>query len=144
MEELNLHAVATRAVSGVFALMSRQFVINFISLAASLIIYTILPKSDIGIYTVAIAMQRIISFFTDFGLGAALIQKKEELNDADTSTTFTLQATITLTIFIIVLILSPLLMSFFKLNDSGIILLLVLVFSIFLSSFKIIPSILLE
>jgi PST family polysaccharide transporter len=144
MEELNIHAVATRAVSGVFALISRQFVINLISLCAALIIYTILPKEDIGIYTVAIAMQRIISFFTDFGLGAALIQKKEELNDADTSTTFTLQAIITFVIFIIILILSPLLMSFFKLNDSGIRLLLVLVFSIFLSSFKIIPSILLE
>jgi O-antigen/teichoic acid export membrane protein len=144
MEELNIHAVASRAVSGIFALISRQLVINIISLGTALIIYTVLPKEDIGIYTVAIAMQRVISFFTDFGLGAALIQKKEELNDAETSTTFTLQSIITFAIFIIVLILSPFLASFFKLSDSGVMLLLVLVFSIFLSSFKIIPSILLE
>lgn len=144
MEELNIQTITGRAVSGVFALISRQFIINLISLAASLIIYTLLPKDDIGIYTVVIAMQRIISFFTDFGLGAALIQKKEELKDSDLSTTFTLQSLLTFAVFIIVLLTLPLLTNFFKLNEGGVRLLLVLVFSIFLSSFKIIPSILLE
>ena len=144
MEELSTRTIAGRAVSGIAALVSRQFVINLISLSASLIIYSILPKEDIGIYTVVIAMQRVISFFTDFGLGAALIQKKEELTDSDISTTFTLQSILTFAIFIIVLLTLPLLTNFFKLNPSGAKLLLVLVFSIFLSSFKIIPSILLE
>lgn len=144
MEELSVHTIAARAVNSIAALVSRQFIINLISLAASLIIYSILPKEDIGIYTVVIAMQRVISFFTDFGLGAALIQKKEELTGSDLSTTFTLQSVMTFAIFILVVILLPLLINFFKLNASGANLLLVLVFSIFLSSFKIIPSILLE
>lgn len=144
MEELSTRTVASRAVSGIAALVSRQFVVNLISLAASLIIYSILPKEDIGIYTVVVAMQRVISFFTDFGLGAALIQKKEELTESDLSTTFTLQSVLTFAVFLLVLALLPLLINFFKLNASGTNLLLVLVFSIFLSSFKIIPSILLE
>lgn len=144
MQELSIHTVAAKAVSGIAALISRQFVVNLISLSASLIIYSILPKDDIGIYTVVIAMQRVISFFTDFGLGAALIQKKQELTESDLSTTFTLQSILTLAVFIIVLIFLPFLISFFGLNPSGTGLLLVLVFSIFLSSFKIIPSILLE
>lgn len=144
MEELSVNTIAARAVKGIAALVSRQFIINLISLAASLIIYSILPKEDIGIYTVVIAMQRVISFFTDFGLGAALIQKKEQLTDSDLSTTFTLQSILTFAIFVLTLLLLPLLINFFKLNASGSNLLLVLVFSIFLSSFKIIPSILLE
>lgn len=144
MEELSIQTIAGRAVSGVFALISRQFIVSLISLSASLIIYSILPKDDIGVYTVVVAMQRIISFFTDFGLGAALIQKKDKLLDSDLSTTFTLQSVLTFAVFVLVLLFLPLLINFFKLNAGGARLLLVLVFSIFLSSFKIIPSILLE
>jgi PST family polysaccharide transporter len=144
MEELSIHTVAARAVSGVLALISRTFVLNLVSFAASLIIFTELSKQDIGIYTAVIAMQRVISFFTDFGLGAALIQKKEELTDSDLQTTFTIQAGLTLGIFLVCLAVLPLISTFFKLNEAAEKLFLTLIFSIFLSSFKIIPSILLE
>src|SRR3989304_3625843 len=84
------------------------------------------------------------AFFTDFDLGAALIQKKEELKQGDITTSFTVQALITLSIFILVFIFLGQFAAFFKLNAQAQELLLVLVFTIFLSSFKTIPSILLE
>jgi len=144
MEKLNRDAIVKRSIRGVVTLMSRTFFVNIISLAAFLVITSVLKAQEIGIYTAIIAIQRVISFFTDFGLGAALIQKKDELKQEDITTTFTIQLGISLAIFILVLLSIGWLASFFKLNADAQMLLLVLVFTIFLSSFKTIPSILLE
>ncbi len=144
MEELDIVALSRKSMQGVIALISRQFVLQVISTVAFLLISSVLLPVDIGIYTAVIAMQRIISFFTDFGLGAALIQKNEALTQADLETSFTLQAVITLLIFILIFFLRDVITSYFKLNPSGERLLIALVFTIFISSFKTIPSILLE
>lgn len=144
MDELDITLIARRSVHGVFALISRQFILQLISLGAFFLISSLLRVSDIGIYTAVIAIQRIINFFTDFGLGAALVQKKEHITQNDITTSFTIQMGSTLLIFLLVFLFQGYIASFFKLNNAGIRLLLVLVFSIFLSSFKTIPSILLE
>lgn len=144
MEKLSIDLIVKRSIRGVFALISRTFFLNVISLAAFLVITSILKVSEVGIYTAVVAMQRVISFFTDFGLGAALVQKKQNLKQADIATAFTIQAGITLVIFILVLLLINPIALLFKLNNDAQRLLLVLVFTIFLSSFKTIPSILLE
>jgi PST family polysaccharide transporter len=144
MEKLNLDLIIKRSIPGVFTLISRTFFLNIISFVAFLVITSVLGASQIGIYTAVIAIQRVISFFTDFGLGAALVQKKDELKQEDITTSFTIQAIITFLIFILVLIFLGKLAAFFKLNMEAQKLLMVLVFTIFLSSFKTIPSILLE
>ena len=144
MENLNPDLIIKRSIRGVFTLISRTFFLNIISFIAFFVITSVLGASEIGIYTAVIAIQRVISFFTDFGLGAALIQKKQDLKQADITTTFTVQAIISGTIFIIVLLSLSTFANFFKLSDEAQKLLLVLVFTIFLSSFKTIPSIMLE
>ena len=144
MEELDIAAITKRSIRGIFALISRTFFLNLISFGAFLVITSVLAARDIGIYTAVIAIQRVISFFTDVGLGAALIQKKQELKQSDITTSFTIQAGLTLAIFLLVFMLNGAIASFFKLNEQGQRLLLVLVFTIFISSFKTIPSILLE
>ncbi len=136
--------IIKRSIRGVFTLISRTFVLNIISFISFLVITSILGASEIGIYVAVIAIQRVISFFTDFGLGAALIQKKEELKQEDITTSFTVQALISFSIFIIISVFLGKFAAFFKLNMEAQRLLLVLVFTIFLSSFKTIPSILLE
>lgn len=138
------NTIAQQTVQGILALVSRTFVLNILSFGTSLVIYTILAPRDVGIYTAVIAIQRVISFFTDFGFGAALIQKKEDLRREDLTTTFTIQVMLTFLIFIAVFSLQSVLMNFFKLSPVALRLLLALVFTIFLSSFKTIPSILLE
>ncbi len=144
MDELDLDAITKRIVGGVLALISRNFLLNFISIAAFIIISKKLTATDLGIYTVAINAQNLISFFTDFGLGAALIQKKDSLEEKDITTVFTLQFIITLVIFILAFVFLSQLAQLFRLNSAGAYLFLVLILSIFLSSFKLIPSILLE
>ncbi len=105
MEGPDILLLGRQSVKGVLALASRTFVLQLISIVAFLLISTILKPADIGIYTAVIAIQRIINFFTDFGLGAALIQKKQDLTQNDLKTSFTIQAGITLIIFVGILIL---------------------------------------
>ncbi len=144
MGELDILTLAKRSIYSIFALISRTFILNIISFGAFLVISSQLPASVLGVYTAVIAIQQIISFFTDFGLGAALVQQKGELDQRDITTSFTIQSIVTFVIFFVIVALRPVIMSFFKLNDDAFGLLLTLVFSIFLSSFKVIPSILLE
>lgn len=136
--------IGRSSAKGIAALASRTFILNLISFATSLVIFTILTPKDVGIYTAIIAIQRIISFFTDFGFGAALVQKKEELTVSDTTTTFTLQSIVTLCMFVFVFIFKDSIAHQFKFGEDAAILLVSLVFTIFLSSFKTIPSIILE
>jgi O-antigen/teichoic acid export membrane protein len=144
MEELDLLALGKQSVHGVLALISQTFVLQLISTAALVIVLTILTPADVGVFVAVTALRRIIDFFTDFGFGAALVQKKEELTQEDISTTFTIQAGITFLIFLGSVLLQKQVGGFLKLNSQGIGLFLALVFSVFLSSFKTIPAILLE
>lgn len=144
MEDLNIDTIAKRSIKGVIALTSRTFFLNIVSLIASLVVFTELSRSDVGVYIAVTAAQRVISFFTDFGLGAALVQKKEALTESDLATSFSIQFLITSIIFVLFFLLSNAIGSFFHFGQNGQTLLLVLVFLIFLSSFKMIPSILLE
>lgn len=137
-------AIGRRSVQGIVALSSRTFLVNLLSYAASLIIFSYLAPSDIGIYVSVLAIQRIISFLSDFGFGAALVQKKDEITIQDIRTTFTIQFFSTLSLFILIVLLRNGIAGYFHLSDKAVGLLLVLVFTIFLSSFKAIPSILLE
>lgn len=144
MDEVDILTVGKRSVHGIIALISRTFFLNVISYGTSLVIFTVLTPLDFGIYTAAIAGQRIISFFTDLGFGAALIQKKEPLEKSELKTAFSVQVVVTLFFFVVVLIFRDQIANFFQLGEKSLRLFLVLVFLIFLSSFKIIPSILLE
>lgn len=144
MEEHDLLTLGKQSVKGVLALISQTFVLQLISTGALLIVLTVLTPADVGIFVAVTAMRRIVDFFTDFGFGAALIQKKDELTQQDLRTSFTIQATITLLIFIVTFLLQSQVAGYLKLNIQGQKLLLALVFTVFLSSFKTIPSILLE
>lgn len=144
MQDLDVLTIARKSAHGIFALVSRTIFLQFISYGTSIIVFTLLLPSDVGAYTAAIAGQRIISFFTDFGLGAALVQKKGALVEEDIHTVFTLQMVVTFGFFILAFLFKNDIAGLFMLTQPALILFLVLVFCVFLSSFKIIPSILLE
>lgn len=143
-QDENIEGIGKKSAKGVAVLAFRQLILGAISTVASLVIFSILTPSEVGVYVAVIAAQRIISFFTDFGFGAALIQKKEAVTKDDVITTFTFQSSVTLGIFILVFLFQKQIGDLLRLNSEGATLFLVLVFTIFLSSFKTIPSILLE
>ncbi len=144
MEELDLINLGKQSIKGVLALISQTFIVQIISATALVIVLTVLTPAEVGIFVAVTAMRRIVDFFTDFGIGAALVQKKQELTLGDLRTSFTIQAGITLLIFIGTFLLRHQISGYLKLNTQGENLLLALVFTVFISSFKTIPSILLE
>lgn len=85
-----------------------------------------------------------MGYFSDIGLAAALIQKKEKPTLKEIRSTFTLQQILVIFTILILLLLTPLIKTFYGFSDDGKILLYVFAFSFFLSSLKTIPSILLE
>lgn len=146
MEEdfLNLQTVKARAVKGVVVLTGRTFFLSILSLVATGFLTVFLDPSQFGVFWIVSAIVNFLAYFSDIGLAAALIQKKEKINDTDLKTTFTVQVGLVLVILLVLYLASPLLAIHYSLSTSGKYLLYALGISLFLSSLKTIPSILLE
>ena len=144
MEELDIATVTKRSIRGVFALVSRTFFIQLISLGVVTVLYAVLDESAIGVFFLVSASIAFLSYFSDIGLAAALIQKKEALTSEDLKTTFTIQQILVVTVCLIAIFLSGFIGNLYSLNHEGILLFQALVVSFFFSSLKTIPSILLE
>lgn len=144
MEELDIATIVQRSVYGIFALVTRTFFIQLITFVVYFLLTVFLTPSVIGVYFVVSAVIAFLSYFSDVGLAAALIQKKEDITDAELTTTFTIQQILVVTVVVIALALSPLFGSFYHLHQSGVYLFQALVVAFFLSSLKTIPSIILE
>lgn len=114
-----------------------------LGLGANLVITILLSPTIYGIYITMLSIISLFNYFSDVGLAASLIQKKE-IDDQDLSTTFTVQQSMILTIVIIGFIATPWIMKFYNLATDGTYLYWALLAGFFLSSTKTIPSVLLE
>ena len=144
MEEIDIAVVTKRSIKGVFALTSRTFVIQMVGFASNLLLTIFLSPAVFGVYFVVSAAIAFLSYFSDIGLAAALIQKKEQITEEELRTTFTIQQILVVTVVIFALLISPLVAKFYNLKGEEILLYQALAVSFFLSSLKTIPSIILE
>jgi O-antigen/teichoic acid export membrane protein len=144
MEEIDIALVKKRSLTGVVALTSRTFLLQVIAFAATFFLTIFLSPQIFGIFYVVSAIINFLGYFSDIGLAAALIQKKESLTPEDLSTTFTIQQILVGSVVIIALLSSRPISNFYRLDATGLWLFRALVISFFLSSLKTIPSILLE
>jgi O-antigen/teichoic acid export membrane protein len=144
MEEIDIALVTKRSIKGIFALTSRTFVVQLVSFASNLLLTIFLSPAIFGVYFVVSAAIAFLSYFSDIGLAAALIQKKEEITQEELRTTFTIQQVLVGTVVILALALSPFIAKFYNLKSEEILLYQALAISFFLSSLKTIPSIILE
>jgi len=65
----------------------------------------------------------ILGYFSDVGLAAALIQKREKPSLEDIRSTFTIQQILVVTLLLIVLLLTPFLRNFYNISQPGVFLL---------------------
>ena len=144
MEELDIATITRRSIHGVFALVSRTFVIQIIRFAVFTLLFALLKQSEIGVFYIVSASIAFLSYFSDIGLAAALIQKKEPITDEELKTTFTIQQGLVITVVIIALFSAEWIGGFYHLDKNGVFLFQAFVFAFFLSSLKTIPSIILE
>lgn len=114
-----------------------------LGLVANFILTIVLTPSIYGIYILTLAIIPFLNFFSDIGLGAALVQKKN-VDENDIKTTFTIQQLMVLTVLSLAFLLTPFIRNFYNLPQEATYLYWAVLFSFFLSSLKTIPSIKLE
>lgn len=143
-DEITLEAVKERAVKGVAVLTGRTFLFSVVSLFATGLLTYYLAPGEFGVFWIVSAVVNFLAYFSDVGLAAALIQKKDKLSKEDLKTTFTIQQVLVLVLLAILFLGTPIIQRIYALTTAGVYLLYALGFSLFLSSLKTIPSVLLE
>jgi PST family polysaccharide transporter len=140
----NLNLIKKKSLSGIVALVSRSFVLQIIAFGSTFLLTLLLSPKVFGVYYLVSAVISFLNYFSDIGLAAALIQKKEAITEEDLASTFTIQEILIGSICILMYLGSPIIVGFYNLDNSGLWLLRSLVFAFFISSLKTIPSVLLE
>lgn len=142
--ELSLETIRRRSVSGVLALTSRTFflqVVNFTSFAVFTALFT---RVEFGAYGIVLAVRGFLTYFSDIGLAAALVQKKEKVTQEELKTTFIVQQMLVILLVAIGFAATPWLARWQQLTTQGVYLLWSFFIAFFISSLKTIPSVLLE
>lgn len=141
---LDIELIKKRAIAGIVTFTLRTFLIQAFTFFATFLLTILLDPAVFGIFFVVSAILNFFVYFSDIGLAAALIQKKEEPTRQDLATTFIIQQAIVLTLVFLGLVFSAKIAQFYSLDNQGLLLLRILIFSLVLSSLKTIPSVLLE
>src|SRR3990167_8391539 len=105
--ELNSAVISQRAVSGVFILTLRKFALRAISYLGGIFLARLLAPEIFGVFAIISFVINFFAFFSDVGLGAALIQKKEQLTKKDLAVTFTLQQILVVTVVLVIYLSAP-------------------------------------
>lgn len=141
---MDINDIKEKSVKGVVALTSRTFILQLIALGATFVLTILLDPATFGIFYIVSAIINFLSYFSDIGLAAALVQKKTEPTSDDLATTFTIQQLLIGMAVILALVLSNTVARFFGFGEGGLWLYRALAVAFFLSSLKTIPSVILE
>src|SRR3989338_40941 len=105
--DIDLDTVKARSVTGVVTLVSRSFVIQIISTIGFFLLTVFLGRQEIGLFIAVNDLVSILGYFSDIGLAASLIQKKDQVTLTDLRTTFTIQQIIVLVLIGLMILLAP-------------------------------------
>lgn len=142
--DVDLSTIKTRSLSGVVTLISRSFLQRIIGTAGFFALSVFLGRPEIGLFIAVNDLVSILGYFSDIGLAASLIQKKDKVSLIDLRTTFTLQQVIVLGLLLLSLAVSSWLFSYYHIQGGGVWLFYSLLTAFFLASLKTIPSVILE
>lgn len=144
MEEIDLQEIKQKTTKNILFLSLRNIGIQGISIVGFFLLSILLGVGDVGLFAIVSESVSILGYFSDIGLAAALIQKKDEIKKEDMHTTFTIQQ---------ILVLIALVVGSFAYIKYGSIkgygskefwIFVSLCFSFVCASLKTIPSVLLE
>jgi len=91
MEEIDLQEIKHKTTSSVIFLSLRNVGIQAISFVGFFILTILLGTGEVGLFAIVSESVGILGYFSDVGLAAALIQKKDKIKKADLQTTFFIQ-----------------------------------------------------
>lgn len=141
--DLELHVIKKNSITGAISYFSRTILLQLIGFASSLVLSALLTASDYGIYGAVVAVIGVLVFFSDIGLAAALVQKKE-VSEEDYRTAFTVQQSLSWVIFLITIFIAYTGALSVRTGPLGNWIMLSLGVSFPLASLKTIPSVMLE
>jgi O-antigen/teichoic acid export membrane protein len=142
--ELEIQSIKRRSIIGAFSYFSRTLVLQGIGFAASAVLSALLTAEDYGLYGAVTAIIGVLIFFSDVGLAAALVQKKEAATEDDYVTAFTIQQGLAWFIFLVTVVIAYTGILSDKVGPASNWIMLSLGLSFPLASLKTIPSIMLE
>lgn len=146
-EELNIEDIKKRSVRGGIILTARRGLLKSISLASFIALGWFLSQDQFGVFAIANFIVTFFAYFSDVGLAAAIVQKKEKLTTLDLRTTFTIQQILVFSLTALLVITAPFIVETLyknKLDPAYISLIQVLGLSLILASLKSLPSAILE
>lgn len=91
METVDLQEIKHKTTSSVIFLSLRNIGIQAISFVGFFILTILLGTGEVGLFAIVSESVGILGYFSDVGLAAALIQKKEKVKKSDLQTTFFIQ-----------------------------------------------------
>ncbi len=141
---MDIQTINKKLTRGFLSLTLRKTILDVINfLTIYVVLASILPFSLLGIFVIASGILAFFSYFSDFGLAGAIIQKKE-VTEHDLKTTFLIQEVVALVICLAIWLAAPSLATYYNFDEGGMWLIRVLAVGFFLTSLKVIPSVLLE
>ena len=142
--DLELHQIKQKTVSGAISYFLRTLFLQGFGLGSAIILSWLLDPEDFGVYGFVIQIIGILTFISDIGFAAALIQKKQNPTLTDYRTTFTVQQILSWIIVALVLLLLATGLVSQKAGTAANWILLSLALSFPLASLKTISSVMLE
>jgi O-antigen/teichoic acid export membrane protein len=102
-----------RTFSGVGVLVLRNLLMQPISFFGFVFLSVFLQRWELGVFWAVSEIVSFLGYFSDVGLAAAVIQKKEEPSKEELRATFTIQQILVLLCILVALLLLPFLRSRF-------------------------------
>lgn len=143
-QDLSIDVVKKRTISGIAILTFRTFILQVISFAAFGVYGAVFAQLQVGTFALVSSVKNFLAYFSDIGLAGALIQKKDKLEEDDLNTTFFIQQLLVVTLLCVLFLITPFITDFYKLSNEGVWLLRAFGISLFLSSLRTIPTVLME
>lgn len=139
-----LDLIKKKAIRGVVVLTGRQFFLQILGVIGTFLVTVFLNLNDFGIFIIVSAAVSFFTYFSDIGLAAALIQKKDSPSEEELKTTFTVQTALVLILVTIIFLATPLYRQWYHLDQQAIYLFWALAVSLLMASLMGIPSALME
>ncbi|MCR4329728.1 MAG: oligosaccharide flippase family protein [Candidatus Roizmanbacteria bacterium] len=135
--------IKQKGLFGVIYFLGNSTYSAILGLAANLAFTIFLKPAEYGLYFIVLSIMTIFGYFTDLGLAASLVQKKDP-KEEEFFTAFTIQLALVTSVVLLGFLLTPLIIYFYHLSSEGIALYRAMLISLFVLSFKSIPSTRLE
>lgn len=144
MDNLHQEIYKKRAVKNIFVLIGRSGILQLVNFIGAFVLTIFLDPAIFGIFTLVSAIINFLNYFSDVGLAASLIHKKEAVTARELKCVFTVQQILVFSISVLALSFLPLIKLNYNLNQEAVWLFYAFLSSFIFSSLKTIPSVLLE